>query len=178
MNVKKLTLSAILLAIGYLLHQFVPGIPFLGGMKMDFLLIMMFFSIFMMDNYREVLAVSLACGVISAMTTTFPGGQIANLVDKLITGALVFQGYRLLKPRMARTALTLLVAAAGTILSGSIFLATGLAVSQAPLSFGALFLGVVLPTAILNTFMALLLQRIMDRAGYVKLQGSPTPSNS
>ena len=103
MNVKKLTLSALLVAIGFVLHQIVPGIPFLGGMKMDFLLVMMFFSIFLMDSYKEVFAVSLVCGILSAMTTTFPGGQIANIVDKLVTGAIIYLLFRALEGRMQNT---------------------------------------------------------------------------
>lgn len=166
MNVKKMTLSAILIAIGYILHQIVPGIPFLGGMKMDFLLVMMFFSIFLMDSYKEVLAVSLVCGIISAMTTTFPGGQVANLVDKLITGALVFAVYRIMETRISRFLTVSLIALFGTLISGSIFLFTGLAVSGAPISFMDLFLGIVLPTSLLNTILSLFLERIMARSGY------------
>lgn len=166
MNVKKMTLSAILIAIGYILHQIAPGIPFLGGMKMDFLLVMMFFSIFLMDSYKEVLAVSLVCGIISALTTTFPGGQVANLVDKLITGALVFAVYRVMETRISRFLTVSLIALFGTLISGSIFLFVGLTVSGAPISFMDLFLGIVLPTSLLNTILSLFLERIMARSGY------------
>lgn len=161
-----MTLSAILIAIGYILHQIVPGIPFLGGMKMDFLLVMMFFSIFLMDSYKEVLAVSLVCGIISALTTTFPGGQVANLVDKLITGALVFAIYRVMETRISRFLTVSLIALFGTLVSGSIFLFVGLTVSGAPISFMDLFLGIVLPTSLLNTILSLFLERIMARSGY------------
>ncbi|MFH5834607.1 tryptophan transporter [Proteiniclasticum sp. C24MP] len=169
MNVKKMTLSAILIAIGYILHQVVPGIPFLGGMKMDFLLVMMFFSIFLMDNYREVLAVALVCGIISALTTTFPGGQIANMVDKVITGSLVFIVYKSMGQRIPRIMKISVIAMFGTIVSGAIFLSVGLALSGAPISFMDLFIGIVLPTSVLNTVMSVFMEKIMERAGYVKV---------
>jgi len=170
MNVKKMTLSALLVAIGFVLHQIVPGIPFLGGMKMDFLLVMMFFSIFMMDSYKEVLAVSLVCGLLSAMTTTFPGGQIANIVDKLVTGAVIYLLFKALEGRMSNTARLGLLACVGTILSGTVFLLTGLAISGVQLSFVDLFLAIVLPTAALNTVFAVFLEKIIARTGYTLVQ--------
>lgn len=166
MNIKKMTMSAILIAIGFLLHQITPGIPFLGGMKMDFLLVMLFFSIFMMDSYREVLAVSLVCGIISALTTTFPGGQVANLFDKVITGAVVFQVNVLLKNHMKSIYRVTLIGLIGTVLSGAIFLSIGLLVSGAPISFISLFIGIVLPTSVLNAILAVFMDRVLDRAGY------------
>ena len=169
MNVKKMTLSAILIAIGYILHQIVPGIPFLGGMKMDFLLVMMFFSIFLMDNYREVLAVALVCGIISALTSTFPGGQIANLVDKVITGSIVFIVYKSMGQRIPRLMKVSVIALFGTVISGAIFLSVGLALSGAPISFMDLFIGIVLPTSVLNTVLSVFMEKIMERAGYVKV---------
>ncbi|MGB4590581.1 MAG: tryptophan transporter [Clostridiaceae bacterium] len=166
MNVKKMTLSALLISIGYVLHQIVPGIPFLGGMKMDFLLVMMFFSIFMMDSYKEVFAVSLVCGLISAMTTTFPGGQVANVVDKLVTGAVIYMLFRALEGKMNNTVRLGLLACIGTILSGTVFLLTGLAISGVELSFLDLFIAIVLPTSALNTVLAVFLEKIILRSGY------------
>lgn len=166
MNAKKMTLSAILIAVGYILHQIVPGIPFLGGMKMDFLLVMMFFSIFLMDSYREVLAVAMVCGIITALTTTFPGGQIANMVDKLITGSLVYFVHINIGQRMPKIIKVSVIALLGTIVSGAIFLSVGLAISGAPISFMDLFLAIVLPTSLLNAVLAVFMEKIMERAGY------------
>ena len=165
-----MTLSAILIAVGYILHQIVPGIPFLGGMKMDFLLVMMFFSIFMMDTYREVLAVAMVCGIISALTTTFPGGQIANLVDKVITGSLVYFVYNNLMQSLPKVVKVSVIGLLGTIVSGAIFLSVGLKVSGAPISFMDLFIAVVLPTSVLNMILALFMEKIMERAGYTVLK--------
>jgi hypothetical protein len=127
---------------------------------------MMFFCIFMMDSYREVLAVSLVAGVLSAMTTTFPGGQVANIVDKLITGALVYALFKALDGKVNNTARLCILAFVGTIASGSIFLMTGLAISGVPLSFMDLFTAIVLPTAALNTVFTVFLEKIIARSGY------------
>ncbi len=161
-----MTMSAILIAIGFLLHQITPGIPFLGGMKMDFLLVMLFFSIFMMESYKEVLAVSLVCGILSALTTTFPGGQVANIIDKVITGAVVFQVNLFLSQKVKTIYRVGLIGLFGTILSGSIFVSVGLLVSGAPISFTSLFIGIVLPTSVLNAALAVGMEKILDRAGY------------
>lgn len=168
MNVKKMTYAALLIALGYILHQMVPGVPFLGGMKMDFLLVMMFLSLLLMDTYKEVLAVSLVCGIITAMTTTFPGGQVANLVDKVITGTLLFSLHKnfahLMKPKNEILIGTLF----GTLISGFIFLSVGLFVSGAPISFISLYVGIVLPTSLLNTGAAVLLYKALSMSGVGK----------
>lgn len=168
MNLKKMTMSAILIAIGFLLHQLTPGIPFLGGMKMDFLLVMLFFSVFMMDNLKEVIAVSLVCGIISALTTTFPGGQVANMFDKTITGIAIYYINGLLNDKVSSIIRVSLIGLFGTILSGSVFLSVGLFVSGAPISFISLFIGIVIPTSILNAILAVFMDKVLDRAGYGK----------
>lgn len=165
MNVRKMTFAAILIALGYILHQMVPGIPFLGGMKMDFLLVMMFLSLTMMDTYKEALAVSLVCGIITAMTTTFPGGQVANLLDKLITGSLMFALHKGVGQKFDGRNEIMLGTFIGTLVSGFIFLTVGLTVSGAPISFQSLYLGIVLPTSVLNTGAAVLLHKGMSMAG-------------
>lgn len=165
MNVRKMTYASILIALGYILHQLVPGVPFLGGMKMDFLLVTMFLSLLFMDKYKEALAVSLVCGIITAMTTTFPGGQVANLVDKFVTGSLFFGVHRnlahLVNPRYELVLGTFI----GTLVSGCIFLAVGLLVSGTPVSFRSLYIGIVLPTSVLNTGAAIILYKAISMTG-------------
>src|SRR5699024_10537086 len=88
MNTKNLTRSAILLAIGTILHYVVPGI--VGGMKPDFLLLMMFLAILLDLNLKSAITVSVIAGVIAALTTTFPGGQIPSIIDKVVSGLFVY----------------------------------------------------------------------------------------
>lgn len=167
MNLKKITIGAMLAGSGLLLHHLVPGILF--GMKMDFLLIMFFFALFVAQSIKEVVAYSLLFGVISAMSTTFPGGQIANIIDKLVTGFGVFYCYHFLGKATGKASLSKLVTSFfGTLLSGSVFLATALFLSGVALSFISLILGVVLPAALINTFGSLLLDQALQRAGYYR----------
>lgn len=163
-----MTISAIMAAVGYILHQISPGIPFLGGMKMDFLLLMMFFSIFMLDNIKEVLAVSAVFAIISALTSTFPGGQVANVVDKITTGVLVFYLFNFIGDRINSVARVILIAVIGTLYSGAIFLVIGLSMSGLQVPFSELYMAIVLPTTALNAVGAIFIERILDRAGVLK----------
>ena len=58
-------------------------------MKPDMMLLMMFLAIVLFPEKKNVLVVALGCGLLSALTTGFPGGQIPNIIDKLVT-AFVF----------------------------------------------------------------------------------------
>ncbi|MCQ6267031.1 tryptophan transporter [Fictibacillus sp. WQ 8-8] len=148
MKTKSLALTGVLLALGYVLHAIMP--PFFLGMRPDMMLTMLFLTIIMFPSLSNVIVAALATGVITAITTTFPGGQIANLVDKPIT-ALVFLGLFLLVSRFKLNALTAAILTfAGTIVSGSIFLGTALLVAGLPGTFLSIFLAVVLPTAAVN----------------------------
>jgi hypothetical protein len=104
------------------------------------------------------------------MTTTFPGGQIANIVDKMVTGAVIYLLFRALEGRMNNTVRLGLLACVGTIISGAVFLLTGLAISGVELSFFDLFIAIVLPTSALNTVFAIFLEKIIARSGYTLVQ--------
>ncbi len=166
MKTKNMTISAILLAIGLLLHYIIPGIPFLGGMKMDFLLAMMFIAIFMQEDIKSVIAISLVAGILSALTTTFPGGQPANIVDKLVTGPFVYLMYTNLKSiKIGKVEITkLIICFISTIVSGSVFLGVALSINQLPLSFISLFIGVVIPASIVNTIGIVFLDKVLSKS--------------
>ncbi len=87
MKTKILVSLAMLLGIGAALHFIIPG--FFYGMKPDMMLLMMFLAIVLFPEKKNVLVVALGCGILSALTTGFPGGQIPNIIDKLVT-AFVF----------------------------------------------------------------------------------------
>ncbi|KSU84102.1 tryptophan transporter [Fictibacillus enclensis] len=148
MKTRSLAITAVLLALGYVLHAVMP--PLFLGMRPDMMLTMLFLTIIMFPALSNVIVAALATGVITAITTTFPGGQIANLVDKPIS-ALVFLALFLLISRIKLNALTAaILTLVGTMVSGSIFLGTALLVAGLPGTFSALFLTVVLPTAAIN----------------------------
>ena len=88
MNTKKLVLIAILLGIGLVLHQIEPAI---FGVKPDMTLIMLFsVMILNKDSYKTCLVSGIIMGIFSAITTSFPGGQVPNIIDKITTANLMF----------------------------------------------------------------------------------------
>lgn len=93
MKTKNLTIAAVLLALGSILHMIVPGI--INGMKPDFLLLMMFISILFNLEIRSVFTIGFVAGIIAAMTTTFPFGQIPSILDKLGSSLLVYVMFNL-----------------------------------------------------------------------------------
>jgi hypothetical protein len=95
----------------------------------------------------------LATAIITALTTSFPNGQIANIVDKIVTTAVVM-GLSALLPRQV---LVVGVGAIGTLVSGLVFLGTAALLSGLPASFASLVAAVVLPAAGINTIALLVL---------------------
>ena len=88
-NTTKLTLNALLLAIGLLLHQLTPamGLP----MQPDMSLIMLFaIMIINKGDYKTSLVCGIVTGIFTALTTKFPGGQLPNIIDKIIAVNLVY----------------------------------------------------------------------------------------
>ena len=130
MKLKSFVLSSLFLAIGFLLHQITP--PFLFGMKPDFLLIMMFISIFLVDDHKLTTIVGIVSGILTAATTTFPGGQIPNLIDKIITCQVVYMLFKILKNRVNNNITIILVSFIGTFISGLVFLYSALIIVGLP----------------------------------------------
>jgi len=167
MNTRILVILSLLVGIGAVLHAVVP--PILFGVKPDMLLSMMFLGILLFPKAKYVLILALATGMISALTTAAPGGQIANLIDKPITAFLFFALFLLLKDKVAIKISAPVLAAVGTMISGSIFLSVALfIVDLMEGGFLALFAGVVLPATILNTVIMIIIypivQGIMERS--------------
>lgn len=152
MNLKKIILASLLLAIGFILHYIVPALP-LGNMKPDAFLGMMFIAILLCDDYKLTVLIGLTSGFLTALTTTFPGGQIPNIVDKLITAHIIYFILTLTKGKFNSQAKMVVISIVGTIISGSVFLSTALVLFGLPAPFSALFIGVVLPAVVANTVL-------------------------
>ncbi|AEV18043.1 tryptophan transport protein [Geobacillus thermoleovorans CCB_US3_UF5] len=150
MNVRALVSMALLVGIGAVLHAVIPGLFF--GMKPDMMLAMMFLAILLFPNVKAVGLVGVVTGLISAMTTTFPGGQLPNMIDKIITAFVVFALATLMKAYSQTVIGASVLAAVGTVISGGVFLAAALLLVGLPggAMFSALFVTIVLPTAALN----------------------------
>lgn len=162
MNLKKLIINSLLLAIGALLHQISP--PILFGMRPDVSLVMLFIIMLLNKDYKSCLCAGIVTGLLSAATTTFPGGQFANLVDKLITANLMFIVLGLIRERVNNQVKILITTILGTIVSGSVFLITVLLTVGLTVGFTTLFLSVVLPACLVNTIGALFLFNVINTA--------------
>ncbi|GLY11255.1 tryptophan transporter [Pseudobacillus badius] len=160
MNTKSLVTLSLLIGMGAVLHTVMPGL-FLG-MKPDMMLTMMFLGILLFPNLKSVLLAGLVTGVISGLTTSFPGGMIPNMLDKPVT-AVVFYGLFLLfahygKNTVGAAALT----AVGTIVSGVVFLGSALVTVGLPGPFAALFLTIVLPASAVNAVVMAVIYPIVQ----------------
>lgn len=152
MNLKKTILASLLLAMGLILHYIIPGT--LGSMKPDTFLAMMFIAILLCDNYKLTVLIGLTSGFLTALTTTFPGGQVPNIIDKLITAHAVYFIFLSIKNRFSNSVKIVVLSAIGTIISGSVFLSSASVLYGLPAPFSLLFIGVVLPAVIANTILA------------------------
>ena len=164
---KKITFCAISIAIGLILHQFTPSIPFFGiTMQCDFSLAILFSLLILVSrkDYKLSLAVGMCFGTASALTTKMPMGNIANLVDKFITTNLIFLFISFTSSKIKDDTLLLIVSFIGTFISGSVFILTAI-------TFGAftidmyipLLATVVAPAMIVNTIVGFFIFKIIKK---------------
>lgn len=170
MKLKNNILTALLLATGFILHQITPGI--LGGMKFDFLLSFVFISILINPTFNNALLTALLGGLLSAMTTTFPGGQIPNIIDKLVTCMILYPIIKVISQERLNSFITVLIGGLGTLISGTVFLASALFITGLPVPMMSLMVTVVFPTIIVNGIGTAFLYSIVKRA--MKISGFGT----
>lgn len=120
MKTKDLTLSAILLGIGTALHFIVPGI-FLG-VTPDFIVCFMFLAIIINPDFKKSIVIGLAAGMLAAITSKFPGGQIPNIIDKLVTAISVHGMTEILFKKDINSIKMAIIQVVGTFISGTVFL--------------------------------------------------------
>lgn len=161
MKIKNLTISTLFLTLGLVLHITVPGT--VGLMKPDFMMAFFFFALFELQSFREVAVISIVCGFLTAMTTSMPGGEIANVVDKLITGPLVFYSYQFLVNRISPKVTSCFISGMGTLISGVIFLSVVQALGGIQLPFQMFLFGIILPAMVVNSLLVLLVSKVLDR---------------
>lgn len=162
MNTRVLVTLSLFVGIGAVLHVVIPSF----GMKPDMSLTMMFLGILLFPKPKYVLLLGLSTGLISAMTTTFPSGQIPNIIDKPIT-AFFFLGTYLLVRRIHSKLTSSAITFLGTLVSGTIFLGSALLIFGLPEGFGflTLFTTIVIPTAVVNTILLTILYPIVLTIG-------------
>lgn len=162
MKTKNLVTAAVLLSIGTVLHLIVP--PFPGGMKPDFILVTMFFAILMNLKLGSTLTIGIVAGLLGAATTTFPGGQIPNVIDKVCTAIfvlLLFKGFTLKSD--ISSIKTVIITIIGTMFSGLMFLTSASILSGLPgsVSILSMIMIVVVPAAVFNAILAIMIYKTM-----------------
>lgn len=162
MNLKKNIFTTLLLAIGLIMHQITPGI--LGGMKFDFLIIFMIIAILINPKFQNAMLTGLLGGILSAMTSTFPGGQVPNILDKLLTCLILYFLIKRMKKFNKKTVFIGFLGGIGTLVSGIVFLISAMYIVGLPAPLLALVIGIVLPTSIINTIGTVFVYRIVNTA--------------
>src|SRR5699024_12482448 len=71
---------------------------------------------------KYVIILSITTGIVSALTTGVPGGQIANVIDKPITALLFLGLFLLMRCRVHENIIAPLLTGIGTMISGAVFL--------------------------------------------------------
>lgn len=169
---KKMVLNALLIGIGALLHQLTPalGLP----MQPDFALAMLFIVIILNDgDYKTSLVCGIATGIFTALTTKFPGGQVPNMIDKIVTvHVVIFILYTLRKMSFLnkidigkkRLIQCTIILGIGTLVSGVTFISSASILVGLPAPFMALFTTVVLPAIVINIIVGVFLFKIVERS--------------
>lgn len=165
MNTRVLVILSLFVGIGAVLHAIAP--PILFGMRPDMLLSMMFLGILLFPNLKYVILISTATGVISALTTTFPGGQLANMVDKPVSALLFFAVLLLIQRFGNKYIIAPTLTFLGTIISGSVFILTAIYIfgvgNQLEGGFISLFGVIVLPAAVVNTIVMVIVYPVVNQ---------------
>jgi hypothetical protein len=157
MKTKELALAAILLASGLVLHGIVP--PIFGGVKPDFLLATMVIAILSQPKLKNTLLIGVVAGILAALTTGFPGGQIPNIIDKIASALFALLLIKLTLKIHSMIVLGL-ISGVVTLFSGYVFLGSALILVGLPAPLSVLFVVVVLPTAIANTLSGAVLYKL------------------
>ncbi len=162
MRTKDLAQAGLLVAIGFILHAVFP--PMVMGMKPDFSLAMLFIILIIKRDLKLGFLVAMATGIFTALTTGFPGGQIANLVDKMVTFAIISTIIPFVLNHFGQRIAAGIITAVGTLLSGAVFLGTAALIVGLPGPFAVLFSTVVIPAAVINTVTAVIIFSVVDFA--------------
>lgn len=161
---RNLTVSAIFMALGLVLHLMVPGVFF--GVKPDFLLSMMFISLMIVDDSKEALLIGVAGGIMSALTTGFPGGQIPNFIEKIITSLVIFYVIKTMGKNFSVPKI-ILIFALGTMISGTLFLSIALTMTN-QLNLFLPSYPAVLVAMVINAILGIFLYQATSRMNLLK----------
>jgi len=162
MKTKDLAQAALLVAVGFILHAVFP--PIVLGMKPDFALAMMFILLIIKQDFKLGFLVAVSTGIFTALTTGFPGGQLANMVDKIVTFLIIYPLIPVILKLPSVKLSTAVITFMGTLVSGAVFLGTAAFIVGLPGPFTILFSTVVLPAAVINTITAVVVFSVVHFA--------------
>ena len=127
----------------------------------SYLFIIMIFN----EDYKTTLIAGIVIGIFTALTTKTPGGQIPNILDKLITCNVMYLILVPLRNRICKTKQITLLLSLGTLVSGTTFLVALATFAGLPggASFKVLFMTIVVPTIVLNLIIGLVIYKISEK---------------
>ena len=170
MNTKKLVLNSVLLGIGLVLHQIEPAV---FGVKPDMTLIMLFtIMIINKNDYKTCLICGIIAGIFDGMTTSFPGGQIPNIIDKFLTTNISFiivmamykaPFMKKLTEKNQDFIVSNILMSLGTATSGFIFLTSAQILVGLPgnMNLSMLFIAVVVPAVVVNVIVGAIVFKVI-----------------
>ena len=167
MKTKDMVLSAVLLALGTMLHYIMPPIL---GVTPDMLLATMFLAIFITKKFSSAVVISFAAGILAMLTTKFPGGQIPSIFDKLVSGIVIYLIYKVVfnfELNMIKSGALFLI---GTLVSGVVFVSLAVLIFNPTMSgqLLTLILSVVVPTSLINTVVGVILTKSLSLSRKLK----------
>lgn len=153
-NTKKLVSIALLLALGVALRSLAMLIPIPGGISPDILLIMVFLSAILFRDNQSFIIITVAAAFFTALLTTFPYGQLINPIQMIVTMFIMKPIINYFGQQLTTISVSIIILI-GTIISGGLFSLLGGWVLNMTLlqAFFALFILIVIPTAIFNAFL-------------------------
>lgn len=151
MKTKEIIFTSSLIGIGTLLNMLFP--PLFFGMKPDFTLLILFLVIILSRKLKISMITSVAVGIICALTTNFPGGQIPNISDKIISGFIVYLVVSKMGLISYKKSIPIILL--GSVTSGIIFLIVASLLVRLPAPISVMIATVIVPLAILNTIVFL-----------------------
>lgn len=161
MNTKKITVNAILIAIGVILHIVAPslGLP----AQPDFAVAMLFIIMLLNKDYKTTIISGVIIGIFTALTTKTPGGQLPNVIDKIVTCNLIYIVLMPLRDNVNKNIQAIIILLLGTLISGFTFLTSLALIYGIEGTVTAAVIAIVIPTAVINTVVGLVLYKIVER---------------
>lgn len=150
-----------LVGIGAALHM----MPFkIIGVTPDLLLAMMFLGILLFPKIQYVTLLGAVSAFIAALTTVFPMGEIASIIEKPLAAFIFFGLFLLIRNMIDIKISAPLLTAIGTFISGVIFLSVAMFLFNVDPGAGIFFLiaTVVLPTTLINTIIIAIIYPVVQ----------------